>query len=623
MYSIKILVGAIACLLINTSAAQLNSSQAPVTLKELVMESFPSDSSANAVILFDFGETIVDYSGTKVNYHRRIKILNREAIDKWGNITVFAPRSTVSKIEGTIFNVEDGKIDQYKVEDDFLFKQSYSKNIDKISFTFPKLKEGSIIEYKYSIKSGETFIPSWQFQHSIPTLRSEYSVYYPISNGFSSTLQGTIPFTRAEKKLDDRQFRWVIENLPAFQEEPLMPFRDSYPAAIKFWIIFESWKSIQTHLMNREDFGEILTKHYFLKNDVEDIIHGITEPLDKIRAISSFIKKNIQWNNVSDYYAILPSKLLKDKSGTSGDINLFYGSLLRKAGFDVSMVLLSTRDHGFILEDLPSLRQFNYVFCHVKINGKDLYLDATNKYLSFDILPEQCTNTKGYKVGKDSYEWVMIPKYFGNKKILQADMIIDETTLVGKISQLHSGHEAARGRNLYQRDNHAFFNKYLGELFSSDNSEILNIEKIDEPLKIQSSVSISNQITSNNDRMYIDPILFYKLESNPFKASIRKYPIDFGVPEERTLIFTLSLPPGFVVEEIPPSKALSMSNKGMKYYINVSQIDKRLVITSSFQISQVHYNPEEYANIREFYSSVIALQSKQIVLRRNEQPLLK
>ncbi|MBL7871933.1 MAG: DUF3857 and transglutaminase domain-containing protein [Cyclobacteriaceae bacterium] len=618
MSYIKIICSAIAYLLIHTSAAQFNSNQAPVTLEELITESFSSDSSANAVILFDFGETIVDYSGTKIKYHRRIKILKRDALDKWGNITVFAPRSNVSKIEGSIFNVEDGKIDQYKIEEDFLFKESYNKNIDKISFAFPKLKEGSIIEYKYSIKTGETFIPSWEFQHSIPTLRSEYSVFYPVSNGFTSTLQGTIPFTHVEKKLGDRQFRWVIENLPAFQEEPLMPFRDSYPAAIKFWTIYESWKSIRTHLMNREDFGEVLTKHYFLKKDVEEIIHGIAEPLEKIRAIAAFIKKNIQWNNVSDYYAILPSKLLKDKSGSSGDINLFYGSLLRKAGFDVSMVLLSTRDHGFILEDLPSLRQFNYVVCHVKINGKDLYLDATNKYLSFDVLPEQCTNTKGLKVGKDSHELVMIPKYFGNKKVLQADMIIDNTTLVGNISQSHSGHEAAAGRNLFQRDNHAFFTKYLGELFTSENSEVQNIENIDEPLKIQSSVSISNQIISNNDRMYIDPILFYKLESNPFRTSYRKYPIDFGLPEERTLILTLSLPLGFVVEEIPPSKALSMSNKGMRYYVNVSQIDKRIIVTSSFQISQVYYNPEEYANIREFYSSVIALQSKQIVLRKNE-----
>jgi hypothetical protein len=52
-----------------------------------------------------------------------------------------------------------------------------------LKFAFPGLKEGSIIEYEFTLKGGVlyvyAFIPNWSFQGYYPKLWSEYIIEIP------------------------------------------------------------------------------------------------------------------------------------------------------------------------------------------------------------------------------------------------------------------------------------------------------------------------------------------------------------------------------------------------------------------------------------------------------------
>jgi hypothetical protein len=53
-----------------------------------------------------------------------------------------------------------------------------------------------------------------------------------------------------------------------------------------------------------------------------------------------------------------------------------------------------------------------------------------------------------------------------------------------------------------------------------------------------------------NNRIYFNPFIFDRKLNNPFKASQRLYPVDFGAPEENTLLFTLELPDKIELKKI-------------------------------------------------------------------------
>src|SRR5258708_13415013 len=162
-----------------------------VSMEEMKMTSYEFDCSANGVILFDKGETVMDESEVNLKRHVRIKILTKEGFD-WADYAIRLERSfeSLSKLKGSTYNLEGGRIVETKMADQSIFKNKYNKYKDQVKFTLPNVKEGSIIEYTYVLKSEANYIPEWQFQYTIPTVVSDYQTTISNSFTFRKDVQG-------------------------------------------------------------------------------------------------------------------------------------------------------------------------------------------------------------------------------------------------------------------------------------------------------------------------------------------------------------------------------------------------------------------------------------------------
>ncbi len=163
-------------------------------------------------------------------------------------------------------------------------------------------------------------------------------------------------------------------------------------------IIDQSQEDINKQYSESSNFGEEVTGNDFLKKEVEVISAGLTSPEEKLIAITSFVKRNFTWDETN--WKIPTSslrKVLDDKKGNSADLNILLASMLNKAGISVQLVLLSTRDHGFVREQTPISSQFNYVVCLASIDNKGILLDATEKLLPIGMLPQKCLNGNGFE----------------------------------------------------------------------------------------------------------------------------------------------------------------------------------------------------------------------------------
>ena len=79
--------------------------------------------------------------------------------------------------------------------------------------------------------------------------------------------------------------------------------------------------------------------------------------------------------------------------------------MLEKAGFEVYPVLISTRDNGFVRENIAVSTQFNYVICLVRFGDKSVLLDGTDAFLGTCVLPERCLNGQGLMISKAGHSW--------------------------------------------------------------------------------------------------------------------------------------------------------------------------------------------------------------------------
>jgi hypothetical protein len=70
------------------------------------------------------------------------------------------------------------------------------------------------------------------------------------------------------------------------------------------------------------------------------------------------------------------------------------------------------------------------------------------------------------------------------------------------------------------------------------------------------------------------------------------------------------------VDELPQSRLMMLPGNAAKYAFNVTQNGNSIVVTSSMQINKNLFTQEEYPNLREFYTQVVAKQAEQIVLKK-------
>ncbi|MBA4056757.1 MAG: hypothetical protein C0490_18730, partial [Marivirga sp.] len=591
-----------------------------ISVQELDNQNFLGD-TASAIVLFDKGSLVVDpgsVAGTTIKRHMRVKIIRKESFDEWGNHHFFVNKDGQLKIKAATYNLENGKIQKSEMTDESVKRSKYNKDTEEISIAFPNVKVGSVIEFTYTERDPALFMPSWKFQHSIPTRWSEYSISVPIKE-FVPHLRGPFKPTKHETKYEGKYQRWLMTDLPSFVPEPLMPDKDIYISAIEFAIKYISWSEIYAHLTLSVSFGEIIHKHKYLKNIVDEITAGYTEPRQKIKVISNYIKKNVQFNGISDYYAISPSDLLDKKTGSAGDINLLFASMLEKAGLKVNVVLLSTRSNGYILEGFPSLSQFDYVICEVTLSDGELLVDATEKHLPFDLLPPRCFNHKGFLVGEGQFGWISIEPVQRERITLEADLALTENGGVkGKLKSYKDGYAAFLARKKYWEEDRKDFQYFFPEskVWTISKFEMLNMNIPDKTVIENYDIEAESFASLSDDLIYLNPHVFLREDINPFTAVTRDYPIDFAYLTDNTVICNLTIPDGYMIEELPENKVIVLPGNAAKCTFSVSQTGNKIMVMSKLQFNRTLFLPSEYGNLKEFYSRLVSKKSENIVFKR-------
>lgn len=612
----------ITCLLLTTYFLTVAQGDAvkpgDVLWQELTMQHYPGDTSAAAVIIFDNGSSTLAALGARALTYKRnvkIKIFRKDAFDDWANVGLLVERGSFSKLKGITYNLENGKVIKSEIDDNSIFKKRFNKYIDEIKFTFPQVKEGSVIEYSYVIKGDG--LPPWQFQYSVPVIRSEYMVDVPAPFILRNTITGLLSPEHEEK---NGVKKWVLNNIPAFKAEPLMPNESDYISGITFSYSLRTWNGINSNMWQDENFGGTITGFPFLKKYAEEVTAKLTDPKQKIIAIQQYIKDHLTWDGTEDIYA---ADNLKDnftsKTGTAADINLAMASMLHKAGIRVEMVLLSTRGNGFVRMDYPTTRQFNYTICVAYADTTPYLLDATEKHLPWNVLPKRCLNGVGLVISDKGYTWVDVNTKVKSRSVVSADVTLnDQGELQGKLTYTRHGYAAYDMRDDLERKGKASYVEDFvkNRPWSVLKSEFSNLDDIEKPVIETHELLIQDHGNKAGGFIYVDPFIAFKEDENPFKADQRKFSIDFVVLNEKVYLTNITIPDGYLVDEIPKSQALTLPDNKGKFTYATSQAGNRLTVVSSIQINERVFMPDQYPTLKEFYNRIVAKQAEQIVLKK-------
>ncbi len=369
------------------------------------------DSGASAIIIADIGETHLGYALGKfsvvIKHFRRMKILDQNGYDAAKEeIRLLSEGNTKTELEdlkATTYNLENGKVEESKLDDKSVFTDKIDKNWTYKKFSFPAVKKGSIIEYTYTLQSDYIlYVPAWEFQGKYPCFWSEYNVTIPEYLQYVFLTQGYQPFfirTTKDGYYKERvtEYRWAMKEVPPLKEESFTTTLSNHIAKIEFQLsqvvfpkllprdIMGNWYTLSEKLLESEHFGVSLTRNNGWMNDeVKQITKGATGGLEEAKRIYGFIRDSFNCTNHRGFEVMTPLKeVFKNKSGTEAEINLLLTAMLSHINIITDPVILGTREHGYTSSVYPLLARFDYVVCRASIDSSVYYLDASLPWMGF------------------------------------------------------------------------------------------------------------------------------------------------------------------------------------------------------------------------------------------------
>lgn len=618
--------------------------------EHLHMAAYPADTNATAVVLADYGTVAFEQDfGIVFRHHRRIKILT-EAGYEWGNVRLpyYAEDHTqdVQEVRGQTFTVgADGKVKRQGMPKGSVFRENVGEGYRQVRFTLPALAPGAVIEYQYTLRSkSPIFVPEWAFQDSEPVLWSEFRIEIPGRLGYVRATRGVLNFHIQEEKDGvtptggSRIFRFVMRDVPALREEPYMTTPENFRARLEYQLasyydpgfgvrrFLQTWDEVAKQLMENDAFGRQIDRpRRNVRDQVEAVTAGLTDPVERMRALYDFVRTNVAFTGHMGYFLDRDlDDVLKTRTGSSPEVALLLVSMLREAGLEAEPVLISTRSHGTIIEEYPLLRQFNDVLVYVQAGGKPFLLDATDPLRPYDLLPYEALNGRGWLVRKGGAQWVGIQatgRYAHQAAITAA--LSEDGTLAGMLEASDGGYSALFKRRRLKDDG---AEKLVRDVFLDgldevvlDSHAVAGADSVDGALKTQAAFTVPAYAQAAGDYLYVNPTVVDRTDENPLRLPERTFPVDFGYPSDVNYNLRLTLPEGYEVHEKPATQRLSLPNGGASFTRVVEVVDGVLVMQTRFVRARGVYDTREYHDLRAFYDRLVAAQAEPVVLKRTQQ----
>jgi hypothetical protein len=609
---------------------------------DLVLSSCEFDPNAEAMVLVDYGQFYLDFRGEyiyqELRRHVRIKILSDKGKEH-ANVKLryhsFRNDEDIVDLVANTYNVDaNGNIQTTKLDKKLVYTKKLNAKYSEQSFTLPDVQVGSIVEYKYSVRNGGDRY--WNLQKSIPVRYSKYEINFPSAVDVLIRPLCSLPYETKDNSTTLRTIKsFAMANIPAFHDEKYITCKDDYLQKIEAYVIaftyqgrrypfMKSWPKIAEELNDDEDFGRQLNKEIPRTAELDAELKVLKNDYLKMVAIHNYVRRNMTWDGINNIWAQNGVKSAwKDKSGTSGEINLILVNLLKDAGLQAYPMMVSTRDNGMLATTFPTFESFNKVMAYVELNDKRYVLDGTDKYTPACLMPEDIMCTEGFVLDPNQmykFRWVQVwdsAKMDKNTVVVQA-WLNSEGKMQGKTSIRSYDYARIKRAPYIKQDK----NDFLSRFYIPDNSGIaidsleFRNENIDT-LPLEQAFKFSTTVSQSGEYSYFSTSLFSGLKSNPFIADNRFSDVFFGTNQTFNLVGNFSIPDGYQFDELPKNIRFSLPDKSLVVTRMMAASGNVLNTRITIEFKRPFYTPEEYADLKEFYKKMYSLLDEQIVIKKS------
>jgi hypothetical protein len=500
--------------------------------------------------------------------------------------------------------------------------------------SFPEVSTGCALEYKLKIKRSQLVNKkdvffSYPVQAYEPVIFAEFSLSFPEEKrlNLKAINQEYNYFGAALEPLKEENngivtYRWRFEKIPQIIPEPNMPEGVEINPTILF-STFNDWQDIYSWWWGLAK--DKIKADKAIKAEVKRLIKGKRTDLEKARAIYNFCAKDIRYVAVeygdAGYEPHSAQDIFRNKYGDCKDQAVLLVTMLKEAGLQASLVLISTKQYYNLNQDFPSAL-FNHCIAALYFNGKIIFLDPTAETCSFGDLPVSDQGRRVLVFKDDAYSIEPVPLYPKEHNFIKQDLKLktnEDESISGVKINITRGVYDQRQRYwlLYTQPEliedalkNAIQEVSIGSRLM--NYKIDNLNDLDTPVILSYDFRGPEYFTQAGS-LRIMPQLA-SVETSSVTKDKRRYPLDFGFLDKREFSLEIIIPKNFVIQYMP--EKINYDSLWFSFIQEYSFKDNKLYFKQLSYNKTLRVAKEEYEDFKVSLEKLARAVKQRVVIEK-------
>jgi hypothetical protein len=644
------------------SASLAVAGDAPQWMHALVNAQLPAhDEKTNAVLLYsERNVTVQSADKIKTVVRRAYKILRPDGRDYGIAVVPFnSPSEKVTGFHGWCIPAQ-GK--DYEVKDKEALEISDPKvdgselisDVKQKLIKIPAADPGNIVGYEYAIEAEPLVLQDmWYFQGESPLREAHYSLQLPSGWEYKAAYLNHVEVKPTQT--GSNQWQWTVNDEKGIREEPEMPPMHGVAGKMIVYLLppggagnrgFANWKEMGNWYQNLTTGRRDPTPE--IKQKVTELTAGAPTQLEKMRALARFVQHDIRYVaiefGIGGYQPHRAADVFGHRYGDCKDKATLMSAMLHEIDVESYYVVINA-ERGWITPDMPANDGFNHVILAIKLPsglsesslvatmqnpqlGNLLFFDPTDELTPFGTIGGNLQDNYGLLVAATGGELLELPRLPASMNTIRrtGNLTLDATgKLTGSISEMRLGDRAWSERwRILHLTNNADRIKPIESLLSGSLSNfritkasILNLQQTDQPFGFNYSFEATNYAKNAGDLLLLRPrVIGVKAEGILETSEPRQFPVEFEGPVQDTDTFEITLPEGYVVDDLPPPVDADF---GFASYHSKTEVKGNVIgYTRTFEVKDLSVPVSKAADLKKFYRIIASDERNTAVLKTSK-----
>jgi hypothetical protein len=475
----------------------------------------------------------------------------------------------------------------------------------------------------------------WTFQDTIPVREARYSLELPPGWSYKATWinHPEEPATRATAT----HWQWQVQDVQGIKPEFQMPPLAALEGRLAVSLVppagtgesFQSWRALGAWYRGLTLDRRVASAD--IKSKVAELTGSQTTTLAKMQALAGFVQSDIRYVaielGIGGLQPHSAPNVFAHRYGDCKDKVTLLSTMLKEIGVESHYLIVNTT-RGAVSDSTPVGLRFNHVILAIQLPqdtqdptlpatltdaklGRLLLFDPTDTYTPLGQLAGALQGGYGLLVTPDGGELIQIPVLPPGTSSIQrtAHLQLDENGhLSGEVHEVWAGDPASEERSsldltTQETDRIKSIESVLaGSLptFQLTKAAITNRQISSKPLEWTYSLEVDQYARPTGNLLTVRPRVLGSMSSGLLETrEPRRYDIELEGPRRDSDLFEITLPEGYVVDELPP--AVNEDYPFAAYHSKTEAVGRTLKYTRVFEMKSVTVPVAQAGDLKELY----------------------